>query len=270
VDIKTCRKKTSSSKKPKSSTDALSSLFIADLHLKADAPALTASAHRLLQQLAPRFENLFILGDLVEYWLGDDADDGSQASVFNALRALSDQGVSIRMMPGNRDFLFGQAFAARIGAELIQDDEIVFEDEDHRLLLLHGDTLCTDDVPYQQLRRMLRDPHWQADFLSKPIAERIAAAAQLREKSRQETHAKSAEIMDVNADSVIAVMEQYGVYDMIHGHTHRPDTHEFQINDHQARRTVLGDWRDEGARIAVLENGQLSLLQWPQDFADLD
>ena len=240
----------------------MSSLFISDLHLKPDAPHIAVAAHQLLTTVAPDFDNLFILGDFVEYWLGDDAYDGSLEPVVNAIKALSDNGVTVRIMFGNRDFLFGERFAELLGATLITDDTLVFEDENVRLLLLHGDTLCTDDTAYQQMRLMLRNPQWQAEFLAKPIPERIQAAMQLREKSQQETRGKSMAIMDVNQQAVENLMQEHYVFDMLHGHTHRPDTHVFSVKGKQATRTVLGDWTDQGTYIGILRNGRLQLQAW--------
>ncbi len=240
----------------------MSSLFISDLHLKPDAPQISSAARQLLLEFAPQFQNLFILGDLVEYWLGDDAYDGSLDSVFDAIRTLSERGTRVRVMFGNRDFLFANKFADGLGAKLIPDDVLLFEDEGHTLLLMHGDTLCTDDKPYQQLRCMLRDEQWQLNFLSQSIPVRIQAAMQLREASRQQTLEKSNEIMDVNQGAVEEVMREYGVFDMIHGHTHRPDIHFFQVETHSARRTVLGDWDAKGGKIVTLKNGQLNLQDW--------
>ncbi|MCB1757463.1 MAG: UDP-2,3-diacylglucosamine diphosphatase [Gammaproteobacteria bacterium] len=241
----------------------MSSLFISDLHLHAGAPAVSEQARRLLDEFAPRFQNLFILGDFVEYWLGDDAADGSLSDVFDALKNLSASGTRIFLMHGNRDFLLGEGFADSIGATLVSDDQYLIDDEGLRILLLHGDTLCTDDTAYQALRVMLRDPEWQADFLSKSIGERLAAANQLRETSREKTLEKSAAIMDVNQQSVEAALRDSGTHLMIHGHTHRPQTHRFELDGKTASRVVLGDWNANGAFIATLENAEITLQHWP-------
>ncbi len=244
----------------------MSSLFISDLHLKHDSPELSTLACQLFQEFAPRFENLFILGDFVEYWLGDDAYDNSLDSVFNALRNLAQSGVKIRLMMGNRDFLFGKAFATDLSITLIRNDEFLFEDENLQLLLLHGDTLCTDDHAYQQLRKVLRDEHWQSDFLSKSISERIIAADNLRAASREQIKGKPRAIMDVNQKSVEQVLIRNQLTTLIHGHTHRPGVHDFILRGQKARRFVLGDWQIDGAFIVSLEKSELNLFRWPENF----
>ncbi len=241
----------------------MSSLFISDLHLSRDTPHISSQACELLQHLAPDYQHLYILGDLVEYWLGDDAYDGSFNSVFDAIRALSKAKVKVFIMPGNRDFLLGPQIADHLNARLVGADEYTIEDESHSVLLLHGDTLCTEDAAYQQLRGILRNADWQKEFLSKPVSERLAEAAKLRDTSRKETLEKSSEIMDVSQDAVEAAMLRHGVRIMIHGHTHRPAEHCFQLQGQPAKRLVLGDWSNAGAYIATLENHELNLRFWP-------
>jgi len=165
----------------------MSSLFIADLHLKPNNTALNDLAISLFNGIARDYNHLFILGDFVEYWLGDDAIDPSLMAVFDALKALALTSTSVSLMLGNRDFLFGETFAQQYHLNLITDDEYLLEDEGQRIVLMHGDTLCTDDTAYQQLRTQLRKLAWQKDFLSKSIQERIQVANHLREASQKET-----------------------------------------------------------------------------------
>ena len=219
----------------------------------------------LLENLAPRYDNLWILGDFVEYWLGDDAYDGSLETVFDAMTALSKTGTRIRVLFGNRDFLLGDNFAARTGSEVISDDSVVVEDAGRKLVLLHGDTLCTDDTGYQALRKMLRNPAFIAQILGKPVPDRVQQAMALREQSRTETAVKSDEIMDVNPQTVADVMQASGADLMIHGHTHRPAIHQAPESGLSVR-VVLGDWNETGAKVATLSNdGELELTHWPRE-----
>ena len=228
-------------------------LLISDLHLAPQRPATIELAHQYLKQ-AHGASALFIIGDLFEYWLGDDAIDPAMQPTIEALHAVSQSGTAVFLMHGNRDFLLGEQVAKQIGATLIRDDVIVFTMNDQAVTLLHGDTLCTDDHGYQQLRTMLRAPAWQQEFLAKTVPERIAMAAQLREKSREAVADKSMEIMDVNAHAVSTAFEQHGSPLMIHGHTHRPQ-------DHQGaqRRMVLGDWHDDHAMVGRFDGVEFVL-----------
>jgi UDP-2,3-diacylglucosamine hydrolase len=232
--------------------------------LQPEEPGISALALRLLTELAPRYQQLFILGDFVEYWLGDDAYDGSLDTVFDALQALPASGVKTHLMLGNRDFLFGEDFAKKLGLSLIRQDTYSLEDEGINALLLHGDTLCTDDIPYQQLRTMLRNEQWQASFLAKTVPERIAAAQALREASREQTAEKSSAIMDVNQQSVEQLMRSFNSNCIIHGHTHRANTHRFNLDGVARKRMVLGDWSSDGASLAHIKNTTLELFHWPR------
>jgi UDP-2,3-diacylglucosamine hydrolase len=241
----------------------VSTLFISDLHLDGAQPAAVESCIRLLSEEAPKHAALYILGDLFEYWLGDDAPQPALDDVFTALKQLADRGTAISVMHGNRDFLLGDDFAARSGCRLIRDDAVVETIDGIPTLLMHGDTLCTDDVDYQQFRRLVRDPGWQADFLSRSLSERIALVQNLREKSREAMQDKSAEIMDVNPDVVVSTMREHGVTRLIHGHTHRPARHTLRVDGQSAERHVLGDWRADGAQLLSSDNsGTLHELHW--------
>jgi UDP-2,3-diacylglucosamine hydrolase len=222
------------------------SLFISDLHLAPERPDILLLFERFLDEQARHAESLYILGDLVEYWLGDDDEARGLASVFNKIKQISDQGVAIYFMHGNRDFLMGKQLAKRIGCTLIDDPYIAMFDK-QPVILMHGDTLCTDDVDYIKMRAFLRNPAWQQDFLARPLAERIIMARALREKSSEETRNKSAEIMDVNAAAVELAFTQHSSKLMIHGHTHRPNIHQLVVNNKPVTRIVLGDWYTHGS-----------------------
>jgi len=224
----------------------VSSLFISDLHLDEARPQIVDLYTRFLKQEARNAEALYILGDLFESWIGDDDDSVLAQQVAAATRALHDSGVPVFFMHGNRDFLLGADYAARAGMTLLTDPTIV-ELGGERVLLMHGDTLCTDDIDYQKFRTLVRNPEWQRQFLSKPLVERRAFAAQARGESRKQTAMKAAEIMDVNQAAVEAALREHGVRRMIHGHTHRPATHRFELEGQSAERIVLGDWYEQSS-----------------------
>lgn len=226
-------------------------LFISDLHLDPQRPDIVALFLRFLAEQASQAEALYILGDLFEYWIGDDMLDhpataAALAPVAEGLRALSSAGVPVYFQHGNRDFLIGETFAQRCGVRLLPEAQVV-ELDGVPTLLMHGDSLCTDDVDYQRLRVMLRDPQWQREFLALPLEERIRQAQALREKSREAAQAKAETIMDVNPQTVVETMRRHGVHRLIHGHTHRPAVHEFELDQAPAHRIVLGDWYERGS-----------------------
>ncbi len=221
-------------------------LFISDLHLAPERPDIIRLFIEFLDSQAANAESLYILGDLVEYWLGDDDQAEGLNAAFSHMKQLADKGLNIYLMHGNRDFLMGEALAQRAGCKLIEDPSVVTFDNTP-VLLLHGDTLCTDDARYQQLRTMLRDPAWQKDFLNKPLAERQQMARALRQQSREETSSKDEAIMDVNGDAVVQAFSTHKVQLMIHGHTHRPAIHQLSANGKAAQRIVLGDWYSQGS-----------------------
>jgi UDP-2,3-diacylglucosamine hydrolase len=224
----------------------VTTLFISDLHLEPTRPAITALFLDFLQGRARRAEALYILGDLFEAWIGDDDDAELGGVVADALRALSDSGVPLFFIHGNRDFLLGPRFAAASGMQLLPETTVV-ELAGESILLMHGDTLCTDDVEYQDFRARVRAPAWRAQTLALPLAQRRVLASQLRETSRQATQGKAAEITDVNPAAVDAALRAHGVRHLIHGHTHRPGLHEWMLDGRPARRTVLGDWFARGS-----------------------
>ena len=226
-------------------------LFISDLHLYAERPHTSELFFRFAREIAPHAEALYILGDLFEYWVGDDdINDALAASVAEALSGLSQNGVAVYLMQGNRDVLMGEAYAARCGATLLPDPTVI-DLYGTRTLLMHGDTLCTDDVEYQKFRAYIRDPKVQAQLLSLPLAVRHAKARDIRSQSESSKSSKSMEIMDVNSDAVIAALTRHDVSQMIHGHTHRPAKHEVRGESLHAVRWVLPDWGDSGGFLTV-------------------
>ena len=224
----------------------MTTLFISDLHLEADRPDIGAQFVRFLETEARDAESLYILGDLFESWVGDDDPNPHYAVAKTAIRALVDAGVPVSFMHGNRDFMIGRQFAGETGVTLL-DDPLPIELHGQKVLLSHGDALCTDDAEYQQVRIMTHDPEWQAMMRAKPLAERLAFAARARDASKAHYQSASATIMDVNAEAVREVIEQYGVDILLHGHTHRPAVHEVRLTGRLAKRIVLGDWYEQGS-----------------------
>ena len=252
---------------PEAARAALPALFISDLHLTEDEPANVAAFLAFLQGPAREGASLFILGDLFEYWAGDDdLETPFNAGIAAAIRALADAGTAVFFMTGNRDLLAGADFARAIGATLLQDPARVrFGDRDDQdgtdaapvLLLAHGDALCTDDLAYQEFRAQTRDPRWQQQFLAQPLAARLAFANQARAASKARygelVSAGMAETVgDVANDAVDALFATSGVRRMIHGHTHRPAIHD---EGHGNTRIVLGDWYEQGSVLRVGEDG---------------
>jgi len=225
----------------------MTTLFISDLHLSAERPDITELFFDFLAREARAAEALYILGDFFEYWIGDDAvEQPEYRSVVAALRALTDAGIPVHVMHGNRDFLLGERFARASGCRLIPDPTRI-DLYGTPTLLMHGDTLCTDDVDYLAFRRMVRDPAWQRAFLARPAAERNAMARGAREQSRVSTAGKPPEIMDVTREAVLEALRAQRVRHLIHGHTHRPAEHVFDLDGAPARRIVLGDWYRQGS-----------------------
>ncbi len=217
--------------------------FVSDLHLRAERPDLTRRfADFLAATAAARVGTLFILGDLFEYWIGDDdLGDPFNAQVCKLLRDLADQGTRIFFIAGNRDFLIGETFAAAAGMRLLTDVETVGAGGT-ATLLMHGDTVCIDDLPYQEFRRMVRSKRWQADFLARPLPERRAEVASLRRRSAEAMQGKTAAIMDANAAAIREALTAHGCTRLIHGHTHRPGHDVIQLASGSAERWVLSDW----------------------------
>jgi len=233
----------------------MTTLFIADLHLDPGRPEITALFENYLGSDEVRqADALYILGDLVEAWVGDDDDAELPQRIARAIRAVNDAGVPVYFMAGNRDFLLGEAFARRAGLTLL-DDGTVHDIHGSPTLLMHGDLLCTDDVAYQAVRQQVRTPQWKTQILSMPLEARRAFAAKAREDSRAHTGSTMESIMDVNGDAVAAAMRRADVTRLIHGHTHRPAVHRFVLDGKAAERIVLGDWYEHGSVLRVTGEG---------------
>ncbi len=228
----------------------MTTLFIADLHLDDSRPETTALLQNFLDDETAGADALYILGDLFEFWLGDDVPSKCSTEVAAAISRLADRGLPCYFMHGNRDFLLKEAYAKSAGMTLLPE-ELVVELYGERVLLMHGDSLCTDDLPYQQFRAMVRSPAWQQDFLARPPQERLQIALQARDASAEHKDNVEMAIMDVNPDEVIATFERHEVLRMIHGHTHRPATHDLEVNGQAAQRIVLGDWYTQGSVLRV-------------------
>jgi len=227
--------------------------LISDLHLSADDPALLDQFRQYAAPLESGDE-LYILGDLFEYWLGDDAVEFlGHLQAERLLSSISDRGVQLNFLTGNRDFLLGKSFADRCGMNLIADEHILNVGAE-RILLMHGDSLCTDDVAHQQFRTMVRTPSWKKGFLEKSVVERDAMAKLARYHSEDSKAAKTSQIMDVNSRAVDEVMRAHRVRMLIHGHTHRPAVHEIGSAD-GGYRIVLGDWAPGPSWIRLSETG---------------
>lgn len=227
--------------------------FISDLHLSAQTPELNAIFLKFLGGRARAAEALYILGDLFEYWVGDDSlEDACNAEIAGALRELSDHGTALNIMHGNRDFLLGERFAEATGARLLSDP-FVLSLPAWQFVLSHGDMLCTDDLEYQAFRQQARSPAWQAAFLQKPLAERLAVARALREQSESSKQEKAgsanAYLMDLNPAATEDFLREHGYATFIHGHTHRPATHDHIVDGIHVERWVLSDWHEEGTSI---------------------
>lgn len=224
----------------------MSQLFVSDLHLDAAAPEATDQFIAFLRGEARAATALYILGDLFESWVGDDDDDPERARVCAALRDYTAGGVPCFVMHGNRDFLLGAGFAARTGCRLIADP-VLADIHGERALLAHGDLFCTDDVKYQQLRTIVRDPAWQARLLAVPLAGRKLLADEARAGSRAHTSRVQPEIMDANPAAIELAARAFDADVVIHGHTHRPGVHEFSVDGRRCTRIVLGAWYEQGS-----------------------
>ncbi|MGA2564840.1 MAG: UDP-2,3-diacylglucosamine diphosphatase [Steroidobacteraceae bacterium] len=240
----------------------MSTLFVSDLHVDALQPAVGAQFIDFLETRAAGADALYILGDLFESWVGDDDEDAHRQQVCDALRALSARGVPCFVMHGNRDFLLQQGFEERSGARLLVDP-VVIDLHGERTLLTHGDALCTADRPYQLLRAVVRQPAWQRQFLRLPLSVRRRLAQQARAGSRRHTRMSAGQIMDVDLPAVQAAMRACRVHLLIHGHTHRPAVHEFELDGASARRIVLGAWHEQGSCLSF-DRGQFRLEQLPR------
>jgi UDP-2,3-diacylglucosamine hydrolase len=232
----------------------MTTLFISDLHLEANRPEIGEQFLDFLDDEAADADALYILGDFFEYWVGDDDPDEYYASIKRSLRAFTDSGVPVYFMHGNRDFMIGERFAAETGVTILPDP-YPLELYGKSVLLSHGDAMCTDDVEYQQIRTMTRNPEWQSMMLDKPLEERIAIAKHVRAQSQERNKTLSESIVDVNPDAVRETISEHGVEILLHGHTHRPGIHGIEVDDRFAKRVVLGDWYDQGSVVRWDEDG---------------
>jgi UDP-2,3-diacylglucosamine hydrolase len=232
-------------------------LFISDLHLEDKAPERTEWLMAFLSGPAESADALYILGDLFEFWIGDDALSATARKVAQATATLSDSGVPCYFMHGNRDFLVGREYTSGAGLQLLPETCVV-DLYGTPTLLLHGDTLCTDDVEYQLFRQQVRNPDWQASILALSIPERLQLAQDARTASLSHTGSASMEIMDVNPGAVSAAFRTHRVKRMIHGHTHRPAAHTVDLDGVSADRIVLADWYDQGSYLEVSSRGAVS------------
>jgi UDP-2,3-diacylglucosamine hydrolase len=232
-------------------------LFISDLHLAPERPATVDLFLDLLHGRAREADALYILGDLFDAWIGDDDDQPPYPDIRSALRGLTAAGTRCALMRGNRDFLIGRRFARDTGCSLLSDPFLLDLGPDPTLLM-HGDLLCTDDLPYQQFRRRVRNPLVIRLFLWKSLAKRRTLAADYRRKSHAATAAKTENIMDVNQKAVEDHMRRFGAVRLIHGHTHRPGDHRFDLDGRRVDRLVLAEWHEDRGEILVCSDGAWS------------
>jgi UDP-2,3-diacylglucosamine hydrolase len=232
----------------------MATLFVSDLHLDAQHPDISRQFLAFLEGPAAEADALYILGDLFEVWIGDDDPDPEKRRIIEGLRRLTDRGVPCYIMHGNRDFLLGDQFCAETGCRLLEDPTIIQLYGD-RVLTMHGDALCTDDHSYQNLRAMVRDAGWQRMFMALSPQQRLTLAEAARAGSKAHIEQAMSSIMDVNTDAVAAAMRGAGVKLLLHGHTHRPNVHRFELDGVPAARIVLGDWYDQGSVLRWDERG---------------
>ncbi|ORU93729.1 MAG: UDP-2,3-diacylglucosamine diphosphatase [Cycloclasticus sp. symbiont of Poecilosclerida sp. N] len=235
--------------------------FISDLHLTQERLANTQRFLAYLDSLDTNVSDLYILGDLFDVWVGDDDPTPPNNDVKERLAQLTSKGVNVHFLAGNRDFLIGQAFFDLTNVRGLEE-ECLIDLFGTKTLLMHGDLLCTDDIEYQHFRQLTHSLEWQKETLSKPLEERLALAQHYRQESHLNKKEKSASIMDVNDEAVIAVLEKHGVQRLIHGHTHRPNVHQHTANKQVAERIVLAEWDTCGSVLDWSENGH-EIFQLP-------
>lgn len=237
-------------------------LFISDLHLCEQRPDLLRALSQFLRDNQHDCAQLFLLGDIFEAWIGDDAIPAGLQPMLKQLSQMSAAGCAIYFQRGNRDFLVGESLMTAIGATLLPEETVVRLPDGTPALLMHGDQLCLDDTAYQQFRALVRDPAWQQDFLAKPVTERLAIARQLRDASKLQGAMKTETIMDVSPAAVEAAMRRTQTKLLIHGHTHRPQIHRNQRGDGTGTRIVLGDWDKKGWYLECTREGR-ALIDFP-------
>jgi UDP-2,3-diacylglucosamine hydrolase len=240
---------------------AHNSLFISDLHLAPERPGIISLFGKFVDEIAIHADTLYILGDFLEYWIGDDDRATGLEPVFSALSRLHAAGTRVMLMHGNRDFLIGPKLARRYDFEII-DDPYPLKLGGRSVLLMHGDLLCTDDIAYQDFRRKVRNKTVQRLFKALPLFVRERIARSLRGTSEKATAYKSEEIMDVNQQAVEDAMSSSGATLLIHGHTHRPGIHEFTLGGQKVKRIVLGDWYTDGNYLRINQDGEFELVNF--------
>lgn len=219
----------------------MSIAFISDLHLQESRPSMTAGFLNYLDRVEAK--SLYILGDFFDYWIGDDDRNTFNLSIMDALKNKTEKGLPIYFMHGNRDFLIGEEFSKYTGVEILEENTIL-EFAGKRIVLAHGDALCTLDLAYMKFREMARNKNFQNMMLQRSLDERKQMAQHLRGQSKEGNQQKSMEIMDVTPDEVVKLIEESGADIFIHGHTHRPNFHQVELEKRMALRLVLGDWQD--------------------------
>ena len=236
----------------------MATLFISDLHLDAQRPATTQLFLQFLSNQARQADALFILGDLFEAWVGDDDDSVLVEQVAVGIQGVTTAEVPVYFIHGNRDFLLGENYARYCGMQLLPETHVI-ELYGEKVLIMHGDTLCTDDQDYQVFRAKVRDPLWQQQMLALSLEQRRAVAEKLRIDSQEATQLKADGITDVNADAVIKALQDHRVKRLIHGHTHRPAIHDLTVDGQACQRVVLGDWYQQGSVLTVDDQQRLQL-----------
>lgn len=238
------------------------SYFISDLHLAPDLPRVTAGFLALLEQIRGA-DALYVLGDLFEAWVGDDHRDDYNRQVIAAFRTLADSGTRLYFLHGNRDFLLGADFARDTGGELLPESRVI-DLYGRKVLVMHGDQLCTRDAKFMAFRAQSRDPAWQQMMLANPLEQRLMIAQMWRMQSKANNANKPENIMDVTPEDVLRVLQDAGVDTLLHGHTHRPQLHALEVAGRPGQRIVLGDWREDSgeAVIGVADAEGLRLETW--------
>ena len=232
----------------------MTTLFLSDIHVSDEHPEISEHLKEFLLEEKFKINTIYILGDLFEYWLGDDDPNPSYREIKLLLKNLSQKGISIFFMHGNRDFLIGEKFAEEAGCHILPDPHVM-DLFGKKVLMSHGDIFCTDDKEYQSFRNQTRDPAWKESILSKSLRFREEFAKKARLESSKHTSSKKNEIMDVNKDEIIKMYEKYNVDIIIHGHTHRPAIHDIFFNGKNCQRIVLGDWYEQGSILRCDEAG---------------
>ncbi|MEC6833702.1 UDP-2,3-diacylglucosamine diphosphatase [Photobacterium toruni] len=232
----------------------MTTLFISDLHLSAERPDITACFLRFMAEETHHIDALYVLGDLFEMWIGDDEDSPFLRQVKQAFKTLTDAGTPCYFIHGNRDFLIGKRFSRQTGITLLPEHTVV-DLYGTPTLILHGDTLCIEDQAYQRYRKKVHNPVIQWLFARLPLSYRVKVGDKFRSNSGKNNQTKSQSIMDVTQTEVVRVMRDANVTQMIHGHTHRPDIHDFDIDGMPAQRIVLGDWYDHGSVLIYDHDG---------------